>query len=364
MTDSIAQQASLYMTEGSSDKEYHAQLVEKDGGWVVNFQYGRRGKALKSGTKTASPVAYVLAAKEYDKLIAEKTKKGYTPDISGEVFQDTVAGADFSGFLPQLPQTVRSPGDIEAMILDPAFFLQEKFDGDNRQVHRAGTKVRGINKRGIVVALPMNLADQVAALPDFLVSGEIIANKLYVFDLQEVDGVDLRARPYSKRVAEMEEFFAGLADIEVVYTARTVAEKRALIEDVLARAGEGVVFKRANSVFRTGKLSATESDHFKWKFTEDCTVRVKKVHATKRSMEVEIDHEDKAVSLGNVPIPVNRDIPSTGDLVSVTYLHLFEGGSLFQAQYKGVRTDCDGPDTMDMFKIKPKELARKVSVNM
>lgn len=363
MSDPTSQSVSLYLTEGSSDKEYHAQLDPKDNGWVVNFQYGRRGKALQSGTKTASPVDFAVAKKEYDKLVSEKTKKGYTPDVSGEVFQDTHAGENFSGFLPQLPQTVRSQGDIEAMILDPGFVLQEKFDGDNRQLHRKGGDVSGINKRGIVVSLPMNLVNQVDALPNFLASGEIIANKLYLFDLQEIDSIDLRDKSYSARLRELEKIFAGLADIVVIETARTVAEKRAMIERVRENAGEGVVFKRVNSVFRTGKLSATESDHFKWKFTEDCTVRVKKVHATKRSVEVEIDdNQGKPMVLGNVTIPPNKDIPAKGDLVSVTYQHLFEEGSLYQPQYKGVRTDCEGPDTLDMFKIKPKELARKLSM--
>jgi bifunctional non-homologous end joining protein LigD len=364
MTEPTAQSVSLYLTEGSSDKEYHAQLKPQENGWVVNFQYGRRGKALQSGTKTATPVDFALAQKEYTKLVAEKTKKGYTPDVSGEVFQDTQAGENFSGFLPQLPQTVRSPDDIEAMILDPAFVLQEKFDGDNRQLHRSKSgEVGGINKRGIVVSLPMNLVNQTGTLPDFLASGEIIANKIYLFDLQEADGADLRDKPYSARLRALETLFADLPDIVVVETARTVAEKRAMIERIRENAGEGVVFKRVNSVFRTGKLSATESDHFKWKFTEDCTVRVTKAHATKRSVEVEIDGVDgKPQALGKVTIPPNKDVPSPGDLVSLTYLHLFEGGALFQAQYKCVRTDCEGPDTLDMFKIKPKELARKLSM--
>ena len=49
---------SLYFSEGRSDKEYHAELVEVDGGHVVNFRYGRRGAALNSGTKTAVSVDF------------------------------------------------------------------------------------------------------------------------------------------------------------------------------------------------------------------------------------------------------------------------------------------------------------------
>lgn len=32
-------QISLYYKDGSSDKVYHAQIEEKDGGYLVNFQY-------------------------------------------------------------------------------------------------------------------------------------------------------------------------------------------------------------------------------------------------------------------------------------------------------------------------------------
>jgi len=68
---------SLYFKEGSSDKEYHLQLVEKNGKYVVNFQYGRVGNALKDGTKTPTPVSLEDAENIYDKILKEKVAKGY-----------------------------------------------------------------------------------------------------------------------------------------------------------------------------------------------------------------------------------------------------------------------------------------------
>ena len=32
----------LYFKQGSSDKEYHAAIEPKDGGYIVTFAYGRR----------------------------------------------------------------------------------------------------------------------------------------------------------------------------------------------------------------------------------------------------------------------------------------------------------------------------------
>lgn len=69
---------SLYFCQGSSDKEYHVQLVKSGNDYVVNFQYGRRGNALQSGTKTLVPVSLGAAERVYDKLVAEKKAKGYT----------------------------------------------------------------------------------------------------------------------------------------------------------------------------------------------------------------------------------------------------------------------------------------------
>lgn len=73
----------LYFRQGSSDKVYQASLLPKDGGFVVNFAYGRRGATLATGTKTQAPVNHDEAKRIYDKLIAEKTAKGYTPGADG-----------------------------------------------------------------------------------------------------------------------------------------------------------------------------------------------------------------------------------------------------------------------------------------
>lgn len=50
----------LYYRQGSSDKIYQASIDPKDGKFVVNFAYGRRGTTLSTGTKTSSAVEYLL----------------------------------------------------------------------------------------------------------------------------------------------------------------------------------------------------------------------------------------------------------------------------------------------------------------
>jgi len=45
--------------------------------YVVNFRYGRRGKALREGTKTQLAVPFVEAEKIFDSLVVSKINKGY-----------------------------------------------------------------------------------------------------------------------------------------------------------------------------------------------------------------------------------------------------------------------------------------------
>jgi predicted DNA-binding WGR domain protein len=74
----LIRRVSLGLREGSSDKVYVVDLCEvSKGKFVVNFQFGRRGQALKDGTKTDTPVAESIARSIFAKLVDEKTRKGY-----------------------------------------------------------------------------------------------------------------------------------------------------------------------------------------------------------------------------------------------------------------------------------------------
>lgn len=74
----LVREENLWFHEGTSDKVYHVELCETGADqYVVNFKYGRRGGALKEGTKTVFPVNRDTAEKLFNALMAEKTKKGY-----------------------------------------------------------------------------------------------------------------------------------------------------------------------------------------------------------------------------------------------------------------------------------------------
>ena len=68
---------SLYFKSGTSDKEYHIQVVKEGEGYVVNFQYGRRGSTLRVGDKTALPTTLSNAMRIFHEVLREKQRKGY-----------------------------------------------------------------------------------------------------------------------------------------------------------------------------------------------------------------------------------------------------------------------------------------------
>jgi len=70
-------QAALRYQSVRSDKTYHLSLHPKDGGWVVDFEFGRTGSHLQTGTKTPAPVPYREALDIYEGVLREKLGKGY-----------------------------------------------------------------------------------------------------------------------------------------------------------------------------------------------------------------------------------------------------------------------------------------------
>ncbi|NIG56298.1 WGR domain-containing protein [Chitinophaga sp. Cy-1792] len=88
----------LFFREGNSDKTYEIDLCElAPDQYVVNFRYGKRGAALKEGTKTTSPVNLASATTIFDALEKEKRSKGYIGEQESE--QATIPAADNSAVL-------------------------------------------------------------------------------------------------------------------------------------------------------------------------------------------------------------------------------------------------------------------------
>jgi bifunctional non-homologous end joining protein LigD len=343
---------SLYYSEGRSDKEYHAEIVEVAGGNVVNFRYGRRGGSLTVGTKTSAPVDFAQAKKIYDKLVKEKTAKGYTPDVSGTAYQGTENAGIKTDFMPQLLNAITEQ-EAMAFITDANWAAQEKMDGERRAAHAENGYVIGINRKCLIVPLPQAIADELQAIDDqsgaIRVDGEIIGGILFVFDLHIHKGEHIHALPWVERMRRAESILAGCKHIKTVPVATTTAAKRELWNTVKTAHGEGVVFKQLNCPVTKGRPN-TGGDWLKFKFTESASCCVMEVNVGKRSVKIGlldatghpvVKQGQMMMPVGNVTIPPNHEVPAAGDIVEVEYLYAYKGGSIYQPVYRGKRMDLD-----------------------
>lgn len=342
----------LYFREGSSDKVYQASIVPAGtggGGFVVNFAYGRRGSTMNTGTKTASPVDYAAARKIFDKLVAEKTAKGYTPGSEGTPYQGTISEPRSTGILPQLLNPI-DEDEAVTLINDAAWWAQEKFDGKRLLIQRSGDDITGINRKGLTVALPEPVVLHVRSLSirQCIIDGESVGDAYFAFDVLELDESNLRSRPYRDRFKALTAAIApgrGKAKSNVIRLAETAEQasaKRAMVEALRTGNREGVVFKRHDAHYVAGR-PASGGSQVKLKFTATASCIVAKVNGSKRSVALSLLRGGQPVAVGNVTIPANHAIPAAGDIVEVRYLYAYagEGGSLYQPVYLGKRDDID-----------------------
>ena len=334
----------LAYVEGSSDKVYRAAIEEDDGGFSVNFAYGRRGSSLAVGTKTQEPVSLDEAVAIYEKLVRSKLAKGYRPlgQPAGtgtgiginmpEVRQDT-------GLRAQLLNAI-TEDEAEPYLRDPDWCAQEKYDGKRVLIRKTGAQIIAANRNGLATGLPVALTAKLAeVLGDFVIDGELVGDRYYAFDLLEDREGDWRNRPYWSRLDALRFQFCDLGGGVVVAETAARDDKRELMAKLRAMGKEGVVFKYLLAHWLSGR-PGRGGNALKLKFWASCSCVVGRVNG-KRSVELALDR----VSVGNVTIPPNHEIPVAGQVVEVRYLYVTGvGGSLYQPVCLGVRDDVPAAD--------------------
>jgi bifunctional non-homologous end joining protein LigD len=344
------ERAELYFRQGSSDKVYHLQLKNVEEQWSVQAQWGRRGTALQSDVKVSN-ATYEEAKRVYDRILREKTGKGY--QIAAATADGTPAISvglpikEHSGHVPELLTPIEEP---EALRLaeDASWWFQQKFDGRRLAVQKTNGKYRGINKLGQIVPIDAALAESLdsVAVREFLVDGEITGSHLHIWDLLSVDGTDLRVEPYEMRYTHLTRLFRGADDtLQVCETAITPEAKQAFVKAMHDRSAEGFVCKNRNAAYAGGRTG----QHYKCKFVSTASFLVgpkpeKKGSDGHRSIAVYLLDGDRARFMGTVGVPDRYPIPSEGQIVEVRYLYCHPGpeGKLIQAKYFGrVRDDIE-----------------------
>lgn len=173
-----------------------------------------------------------------------------------------------------------------------------------------------------------------------LIDGEHIGNKFHVWDLLEIDGVDIRELPYfSETSASRYSLLKSLNfddTIKIVKLAITTEEKIALYKWLQENKKEGIVFKKLAAEFTPGK----GDDQFKFKFYAESSVIVTDGREGKASIGMEVidPNTNSRVFVGHCSCSSN---PPIGSVVDIKYLYAYPGGCLIQPSFKGIRDDID-----------------------
>jgi bifunctional non-homologous end joining protein LigD len=341
----------LAFKEGSSDKVYHAELVESGDGWLVNFAYGRRGNSLATGTKTKDPIAYEDAVQVYGKLVKSKRAKGYK--VEGQAVDiNTVDDKQDAGVRPQLLNEV-SEDDVDKYLMNDMYCMQEKNDGRRKMLQKTGQTIQGVNKKGFVTPVTSVMLEELQKVSgSCILDGEDMGDYILLFD--DISFPNMR---YKDRYELLLNLIpdAKFKHLRVVETAWTTPEKVEMFNRLKASKAEGVVFKKVDAGFTAGRPNSG-GDQFKCKFYESASCIVTSVSDVKRSIGVSVlDYDDSwaPVEVGNVTVYPNQEIPKVNDIVEIKYLYYYPNGSLYQPVLLAVRDDVDDKECL-LSKLKTK----------
>lgn len=359
---------SLRFKQGSADKVYNASLEERDDGFVVNFAYGRFGKSLKSGTKTALPISYDRAKVAYGKLVASKVAKGYTPDAGGDPFTAPQIDQERTDLYPQLLNEVTREDIPEVLSRFGGYLaMQFKHDGERRPIYVSDTEIYGSNRRALKVGLNPKIQGSLSTLrlayPEgFILDTEDMGESLEVFDVLSIEEADLRDQTFDERCNWLRVLEQAAWDYDIDNIKFDIPRYYSNVESILrdidraeAQGREGVVLRDLRGQYSIGKPNSWGTC-LKLKFWQSVTCMVVSNHPTKRSIALGLTtHPDKGhyQGVGNCTVPTNYNLPSPGDLVEIKYMYAYHGGSIYQPQYKGVRTDLEsGSAVLSQLKYK------------
>jgi bifunctional non-homologous end joining protein LigD len=278
----------LYCREGNSDKVYQCSIEPAGERFVVNFAYGRRGATMNTGTKTNVPVDYPDARRIFDKLVKEKAAKGYTSGPDGTPYHHTNDEQRVTGLAPQLLNPI-DEAEVERLVADDAWAMQEKFDGRRMLVRKQGAAIHGINRKGLTVGLPSPVTMAVHSIPgDFILDGEAVGETLQCFDVLEIDGEDQRPLSYRQRLTALLNLLMSGQQrrLHFVTTAYRAAEKTSLLEHLRFQKKEGAVFKRLDAPYTAGRPNGG-GPQLKHKFYATISAVVGRINA-QRSVEVQL----------------------------------------------------------------------------
>jgi ATP-dependent DNA ligase len=260
-----------------------------------------------------------------------------------------VALKEAFGRTPQLPVFV-DHARIEELMLDDGWGMQEKFDGRNAMVDVEAGSVSGGNKKGLAVAVPLQVADEAVKLTDIKFDAENVNGVFYAFDAPSLGGQDLRKTSYQRRHEllwqEAERFLAPAGSLRVIPLVTGRAAKFAFREKLRSRRAEGFILKRLSAEYESGD---SHGNQVKFQFRATNAFIVGQRNGDKDSFQISVMRADGSLrDMGNMKVSAGRKL-TPGSVVDVEYLYCNLGatGKLQQAVFKIERDDASPSDCVE-----------------
>jgi bifunctional non-homologous end joining protein LigD len=247
---------------------------------------------------------------------------------------------------PMLARTI----DVQAIdryLTDDSWVAQQKLDGDRILMRIAGGTVAALNREGeprrnMVPRKVLDFFGQFAQLPgEWFFDGELLTTgELWLFDLPAAEGQVSADDAFSFRYGVLERLMATpiMSDpsIRLLPVARGTEAKRKLFEDLRERGAEGLVLRRLDGRYRSGKRSDLM---LKAKFTATADVVVSAVRAEGRNnCSFRLLDDGVFVAAGSCSLD-GKPAVQVGDVIEVRYLYASEDGLLYQPRMVRVRHD-------------------------
>lgn len=230
-----------------------------------------------------------------------------------------------------------------AILLDPNYAVQQKFDGKRIILHVDRTTVTAHNRDGITCEVsPEIVRDAKAFFPlaPITLDGEWIreVKSFQTFDILALGGTDTRPLPFKTRQVHLQTIFHSTAvrSLQLARTEYQQQEKVSLLQRIHDANLEGIVLKHIDSPYKTDR----QRDQFKYKFTAVSSFVITKLNE-KQSVAIGLyDHEGKLIPCGDVKIRNSRFKLTEGMIIDVRYMHAFPKSNLvYQPRMTAIRDD-------------------------
>lgn len=237
--------------------------------------------------------------------------------------------------------------ELENLFKSKNWGCQQKMDGHRYLIDVKSRK--SYNRKGEEKHHPINL-EVLASLGNWILDGELVGNKYYVFD--GIHGDD-RQDPFNLRYFALKQDIAELNSplVNIVPLVTEEEEKRKLYDFVKTNKGEGVVFRLLDSLYQSGK-----SHHvYKYKFYKDVDCFIGDTDEDKANVSLYMYRGDRKVEVAKCST-LTGDGPSLkpDDVVKVKFLYVSKEGRLYQPTLPKIRTDKTKEectiDQLDSFK--------------